>query len=109
MIFKCIPFSLAEQSVCNSMGDDLKEFDMAYISCYVPYGGTYEPEVEFYDTVTGSILNVNRESGPNYMYISANISATAETDGRLYECIVKQDSPLYEDTCTTSLNISCKS
>ena len=100
---------VSEKSICNAMGDDLIEYDMAYISCHVPYGGSYVPDVAFYDSVTGKKLTVNTEKGANYVYISANITAMAETDGRLYECRVKQEDPLYEDMCTTSLNVSCMS
>ena len=89
------------------MGDELHEYDMAYISCYVQYGSDVIPEVNFYD-VNNYMIPIDYERGANYIYISSNITAMAEDNDVPFECRVHLDVPSYSDSCTTRLDIKCK-
>ena len=88
------------------MGEDLVEYDMAYISCYVPYGSEVPPEVNFYEN--GKKMAIDYERGANYVYISTNITSMAEDDKKPFECRVSLADPAYADSCTTSLDIKCE-
>ena len=89
------------------MGDDLHEYDMAYISCYVQYGSDVIPEVNFYD-VNNYMIPIDYEQGANYIYISSNITTMAKDNGVPFECRVHLAHPQYSDSCTTWLDVKCK-
>ena len=96
-----------EPAVCENMGENLHEYDMAYISCYVQYGSDVIPDVNFYDN-NNDKMPIDYERGTRHIYISTNITALPEDNDVPFECRVRLTQPPYEDSCTTSLDIKCK-